>query len=312
MTRTAEPPAAPAVSSRSRRGHDSYDGIEPEFERLADLDPGDARYPRLRDEIVMRCLPLAEHIARRFAGRGLDYDDLLQVAREGLLGAVDRFDPHRGPTFVAFAVPTVMGTVRRYFRDQGWTLHVPRGTKDLQQRIAAITPDLAQRLARTPDTRDLADALDVETDQIAQALTASNCYRTRSLDCPAEPGNDPAVTVGDTCGGPEPCYRLLEDAITVRPLIEALPEQDRAVLIQRFFAGRTQADIGAELGVSQMQVHRILTRTLNTLREQALDDTSPAPERCVRHTPCAPATSGAAGIRPRGPADGSRPMSADR
>ncbi|MBB5911183.1 RNA polymerase sigma-B factor [Nocardia transvalensis] len=268
MIRTSDPPTR-EVASRARRGHDPYDGIEPEFERLARLDPDDPRYRRLRDDIIVRCLPLADHIARRFSGRGMDYDDLLQVAREGLLGAVDRFDPHRGPTFVAFAVPTVMGTVRRYFRDQSWTLHVPRGTKEIQQRITAIIPDLAQRLNRMPGAHDLAEALDTDLEQIVQALVASDCYRAESLDTPADPGRSSA-TAGDLYGSDEPCYHLLEEAMTVQPLIDALPDPDRTILVERYFGDRTQADIGTEFGVSQMQVHRILTRTLRSLREQAL------------------------------------------
>ncbi|MBF6171910.1 SigB/SigF/SigG family RNA polymerase sigma factor [Nocardia blacklockiae] len=270
---------APSVQSstarRSRRGNDSYDGIEPLFADLARLDPGGLEYRRLREDIIVRCLPLAEHIARKFSGRGLDYDDLLQVARMGLIAAVNRFDPERGATFLGFAVPTVMGEVRRHFRDQGWALRVPRALKELRQRIAAITPELAQRLDRMPTAGDLAEALEVDREDITQALVAADCYRTESLDTPVEAGEG-HTPLADLLGDTKPCYGLLENAITVRPLIAALPERDRQILVERFFAGRSQAEIGKQFGVSQMQIHRTLKRILNTLREQALAEPSRA------------------------------------
>ncbi|MBB5916349.1 RNA polymerase sigma-B factor [Nocardia transvalensis] len=265
----------PSTAQRSRRGRDSYDGLEPLFAELADLDPGDPRHDRLREDIILRSLPLAEHIARRFSGRGLDYDDLLQVARLGLMGAVNRFDPAHGSTFLSFAVPTIMGEVRRHFRDQGWALRVPRALKDLRVRIGAITPDLAQRLDRMPTADDLAAALDADREDVTQALVASGCYRTESLDVPAESGGDD-TPLTEFLGDPEPAYGLLEEAMTVRPLIAALPGRDREILIERFFEGRSQADIGQQFGVSQMQIHRILKRVLATLREQALAETPEA------------------------------------
>ncbi|MBB5915213.1 RNA polymerase sigma-B factor [Nocardia transvalensis] len=261
----------PSTAQRSRRGHDSYDGLEPLFAELAELDTADPRYRQLREDIIMRGLPLAEHIARRFSGRGMDYDDLLQVARMGLVGAVNRFDHRHGATFVGFAVPTVMGEVRRHFRDQGWALRVPRALKDLRLRITAVTPDLAQRLGRMPTARDLADALDVDREDITQALVAADSFRTESLDSPAESGEQ-RTPLADSLGEVEPCYALLEDAISIRPLLAALPDRERTILIERFFAGRSQADIGKEFGVSQMQIHRIIKRTLDTLREQVLAD----------------------------------------
>ncbi|WP_280277031.1 SigB/SigF/SigG family RNA polymerase sigma factor [Nocardia wallacei] len=260
-----------STARRSRRGTDSYDGLEPLFAELAALDPGDPRHQRLREDIITRALPLADHIARRFTGRGLDYDDLLQVARVGLLAAVNRFDPGHGASFLGFAVPTIMGEVRRHFRDHGWALRVPRALKELRQRIAALTPDLAQQLGRMPTATDLADALGADREDVTQALVAADSYRTESLDTPIDTG-DGQTTLTDHLGTTDPCYTLLEDAITIRPLIAALPARDRDILIQRFFAGRSQTEIGRHYGVSQMQIHRTLKRILTTLREQALTE----------------------------------------
>ncbi|RDI62730.1 SigB/SigF/SigG family RNA polymerase sigma factor [Nocardia pseudobrasiliensis] len=264
------PPAGPA--HRTRRGSDPYDNLEPWFEKLQALDPADPLYARLRGQIIHRCLPLTEHVARRYTGRGEDFDDLEQVARVGLVMAVDRFDVSRGHTFLSFAVPTILGEVRRHFRDRGWAVRVPRPLKELHQQIAMITPGLIQRLGRMPTGRDLAAALDVSIEDVNQALVAGNGYRTDPLDAPVEHGDSdnsmPHTAVPATV---EPCYELLENAMAVRPLIAALPERERTVLILRFFERKTQSEIGRELGISQMHVSRILAATLQLLREQALE-----------------------------------------
>ncbi|WP_040694074.1 RNA polymerase sigma factor SigF [Nocardia vinacea] len=250
---------------------DSYDDIEPWFEKLAALEPGDAHRQVVREEIVRRCLPLADHIARKFAGRGTEFEDLQQIARLGLVQAVDRFDVTRGCSFLSFAVPTVMGEVRRYFRDHTWALRVPRRAKELQALIRPAVETLAQRLNRMPTAREIAAELDLELGEVTQALIAANAYQTNSLDIgvgDSDEGTRPSVI--DTLGAVEPCYRLLEDAMSVRPLLAALPDTQRRVLIMRFFESKTQSQIAVRLGVSQMQVSRILTKTLNTLREQVI------------------------------------------
>ncbi|WP_433677897.1 RNA polymerase sigma factor SigF [Nocardia sp. CA-119907] len=250
---------------------DSYDDIEPWFEKLAALESGDSHRQVVREEIVRRCLPLADHIARKFAGRGTEFDDLQQIARVGLVQAVDRFDVTRGCSFLSFAVPTVMGEVRRYFRDHTWALRVPRRVKELQALIRPAVETLAQRLGRMPTAREIAAELDLELGEVTQALIAADAYQTNSLDIGV--GHDDEGTrrsVVDTLGAVEPCYRLLEDAMSVRPFIAALPELQRRILIMRFFESKTQSQIAERLGVSQMQVSRLLTRTLNKLREQVI------------------------------------------
>lgn len=249
---------------------DSYDNIEPRFEELAMLDTDDADRAALREQIIESCLPLAEHIARRFNGRGEAFDDLHQIARVGLVQAVDRFDVSRGGSFLSYAVPTVMGEVKRHFRDNTWALRVPRGAKELQQRIGPASEVLAQQLGRFPSARELADELDVELSEITQALVARGAYQASSLDT-ARAGTDPTSTpVVDLLGDEEPSYRLLEDRLAVRPLLAALPARERQILVWRFFHNQTQSQIGERLGVSQMQVSRMLSRTLDSLREQAL------------------------------------------
>ncbi|WP_067472583.1 RNA polymerase sigma factor SigF [Nocardia amamiensis] len=258
------------TARRTREG-DSYDNIEPWFEKLAAVAETDPYHAELREEVVRRCLPLAEHIARRFAGRGESFDDLLQIARVGLVLAVDRFDSTRGSSFLGFAVPTIMGEVRRHFRDNTWSLRVPRRLKEIQLRIGPATETLSHRLGRSPTAREIAAELDVELSEVTQALIAGNAYQTNSLDSAARHDDDGAPQpLADTLGSEEPCYQLLEQAMAVGPLIAELPPRDRHVLILRFFESRTQAQIAERLGVSQMQVSRILARILGELRERAL------------------------------------------
>ncbi|MGW5388017.1 RNA polymerase sigma factor SigF [Nocardia sp. NPDC003963] len=257
---------------RAPAGGDSYDNIEPLFAELAELAPADPRRRVVRERIVHRCLPLAEHIARRFAGRGESFDDLLQISRLGLVQAVDRFDGSRGSSFLSFAIPTIMGEVRRHFRDHTWAVRVPRGTKELHLRIGPATEALYQRLGRMPTAREIATELDADLTDVTRALIAGNAHTSNSLDAPGDDQDDdtspPAVLA--RLGGEDPCYRLLEDAMTLRPLIAELPQRERQILVWRYFANMTQVQIAERLDISQMQVSRILAKTLRTLREQAL------------------------------------------
>lgn len=286
---------------RADRGRDSYNGIEPLLDELAALSPADPHRPALREEAIGRCLPLADHIARRYAGRGVEFDDLQQTARMGVVHAVDRFDSAVGTEFISFAVPTVMGEVRRYFRDQSWAIRVPRRLKELRGRITAVTPLLMQELCRVPTARDLATALDTEVEEITQALIASNGYTADSLDALAgtdNDGNHRPPSHADRLGSIDPCYGLLEDAAAVRPLLARLPRRDRRILILRYFDNRTQQEIATAIGCSQMQVSRTLTRILTTLRGQTLsepnngraaaDRQSRTRDRCAAHSPSEP------------------------
>ncbi|MET8876678.1 RNA polymerase sigma factor SigF [Nocardia sp. NPDC004604] len=261
------------MAAESRAHRDSYDNIEPLFEKIAALDKADPRREALREELIGRCLPLAEHIARKFSGRGENFDDLLQVARLGLVQAADRFDVTRGSSFLSFAVPTIMGEVRRHFRDNTWAVRVPRRTKEIQLNIGPTVEAMAQRLGRLPKAREIAAELSVDLVEVTQALIAGNAYQSSSID--AVVGDDienAPLPLLDSLGSEEPSYQYVEDYLAVRPLIEDLPERERQVLIMRFFEARTQSQIAEQLGVSQMHVSRILSRTLGKLRDQALRD----------------------------------------
>ncbi|MFI5778943.1 RNA polymerase sigma factor SigF [Nocardia sp. NPDC051570] len=247
--------------------------MEPLFAELAGYDATDPRRIALRERVIGRCLPLADHIARKFAGRGESFEDLLQIARLGLLYAIDRFDPAYGSTFLGFAVPTIMGEVRRHFRDHTWAVRVPRRIKEIQQMLGPATEALIHRLGRLPRAREIAEELGIDLTEVTQALIANNGYETSPIDAVADTESDNAPqSLLDLLGAEEPEYRMVEDYLAVAPLIAALPERERRVLVMRFFESQTQAQIARRIGVSQMQVSRILAGTLNTLRDQALRD----------------------------------------
>lgn len=248
-----------------------YDNLEPRFAELAALPEGDPARARLREEIITAALPLAEHIAMKFAGRGENADDLVQVAMVGLVQAVDRFDVSQGTPFLGYAIPTVMGEVRRHFRDKTWAVRVPRATKELQLRLGPVIEQLSHKLHRMPTAREIAAELDVDLVEVTQALVARNGYAAEPIE-QVRNGDDDSGTSSalDSFAAPDPAYALLEDAISVGPLLAELPERERQVLVWRFADGLTQSEIARRIGVSQMQVSRILSGVLARLREKAL------------------------------------------
>jgi len=221
---------------------------------------------RQRDAIVERCLPLADHIARRFDGRGEPRDDLVQVARVGLVNAVIRFDVDAGSDFVSFAVPTIMGEVRRHFRDNSWSVKVPRRLKELHLRLGAATADLSQRLGRAPTPSELATELEMDRDEVVEGLIAGSSYNTMSID--GGSGNEDAPAIADTLGDVDTNLDRIENREALRPLLEALPERERTVLVLRFFESMTQTQIAERVGISQMHVSRLLAKSLARLRDQ--------------------------------------------
>ncbi|MEV0060650.1 RNA polymerase sigma factor SigF [Nocardia sp. NPDC050718] len=243
-----------------------YDDVSALFERLAATAPGSVEHAVARDALINRCIPLADHIARKFSGRGEPFDDLSQVARVGLVHAVDRFDLSRGSNFLSFAVPTIMGEVRRYFRDNTWAMRVPRRVKETHLRIGAAVDQLSQRLGRSPTAKEIAAELDVDPDEVTQAVIAGNAYQPTSIDA-ASVGRDSDASLLDTLGEEESQFDRVEEYIAVRPLLAGLPERERRILTMRFFESMTQTQIAAQLGISQMHVSRILAKTLARLRE---------------------------------------------
>ncbi|MGB8404443.1 MAG: SigB/SigF/SigG family RNA polymerase sigma factor [Mycobacterium sp.] len=250
-------------------GHDDeYADVVAMVAELRELPTGSEAYARQHERIVLRCCPLADHVARHFNRRGESIEDLVQVARVGLIHAVNRFDPSRGSSFVAFALPTMMGELRRYFRDYGWKVHVPRRIRDRQHDISSATADLMHDIGRSPTVDELATALDLERSQVVESLLAAHAYQPDSLDAAVTDQDNGSQSVGDTYGDIDEGYQRVTDRESVRPLLAALPERERKVLYLRYFASKTQRQIADRIGVSQMHVSRILDRTLRELRSQ--------------------------------------------
>jgi RNA polymerase sigma-B factor len=259
-------------SETGKRGNDTgYEHLTPLFAEMAELEQDDPRRGQLRNELVTGHLPLAEHIAARFSNRGVPREDLVQVATLGLINAVDRFQPDRGTDFLSFAVPTVMGEVRRHFRDASWSMHVPRRLKELNLAINAASAELSQRLGRAPTPSELAKHLDLSPEQVYEGLEAGNAYHSMSLDEALSPNAD-SDSLGETLGEPDSALAGVEDYESLRPLIERLPERERQILTLRFFRHMTQTQIAERIGISQMHVSRLLARTLENLRQGLMAD----------------------------------------
>jgi RNA polymerase sigma-B factor len=227
-----------------------------------------------REELTRRFLPLAEYLARRFSGRGESQDDLFQVASLGLLNAIDRFDLSRDVQFSTYAAVTIVGELKRHFRDKGWAVRVPRRLQEIGLRINTVLPELSQQLGRSPTIDEIAARCDANAEEILEAMEASQAYATSSLDAPAS--EDAAAPI-EVLGGDDPSLELLEEWASVAPAVRDLPQRERTVLYLRFFRGLTQSEIAREVGVSQMHVSRILSQTLRGLRE-AVNPGAPAAE----------------------------------
>jgi RNA polymerase sigma-B factor len=227
---------------------------------LAGMDEADPGRAALRQRVVESQLALVHHLAQRFRGRGEPYDDLVQVGTIGLLNAVDRFDPERG-NFTAFAVPTILGEIRRHFRDRGWAMRVPRRLQELGRKVSIAREELTHSLGRSPTLQELAANLDEDVDLVLEALDSSGMYTTVPL--PSTPEDAELGTLGVR----DEALELVEDRATLRPLLARLPIRERNILALRFIKGMSQSQIAAEVGVSQMHVSRLLTRSLAALRE---------------------------------------------
>jgi RNA polymerase sigma-B factor len=244
-------------------------------ERTAPHDPGRlfARYrrdhdPATRDALVARFLPLAYHLARRYHG-GADADDLQQVASLGLLKAIDRFDPERGIAFTTFAVPTILGELKRYFRDHGWTVRPPRDLQELKLRVDAISQTLTGELGRSPTPAELAERAQATIEQVLEALAAATAHYPDSLDQPLTDDGDDAI---DFLAATEPGFERVDDAVFVDGLLNTLSDRERVILRLRFEEDLTQVEIGARLGISQMHVSRVIRQAIATLQATTAAD----------------------------------------
>jgi RNA polymerase sigma-B factor len=231
-------------------------------------DAPDPERHELENQIVRLNMAVARDCARRYRGRGVSDEDLDQVAYLGLVKAVQGFDAARGNDFLSFAVPTIRGELRRHFRDHGWSLRPPRSIQELQTRILATEGDLAQELGRSPRPTDLARHLEVDLEQVLDALGATGCFTPASLDTTPAEGED---ALGDRLGALDPAFEEAEARVTLHAVLRGLTPRERRILELRFFGGCTQAEIGADIGVTQMQVSRLLDRILARLRERLVE-----------------------------------------
>lgn len=218
-----------------------------------------------RERLVERFLPLADRLARRYRRSGEPVEDLVQVARVGLVKAVDRFDPDRGVAFTSFAVPTILGELRRHFRDFVWPVHVPRGLKQRLLDVEAVAAELAGRLRRSPSPAEIAEAAEMSTEQVLEAIETAATANPLSLDAPLGAQDNGAHSYADTLGAEDHRLELVELAATVGPSLRDLPNRDRLLLHLRFIDELSQSEIAEQFGVSQMQVSRRLRRTLDRL-----------------------------------------------
>jgi RNA polymerase sigma-B factor len=253
----APTPGAPRQGARSKRAV--------EERQLFDL------YRRDHDPaaLVERFLPLAKTLARRYHGGGEPLDDLVQVASLGLLKAIARFDPERGTAFSTFAVPTILGELKRYFRDKGWSLRVPRELQELSARVERVSEHLLHELRRAPTASEIAERLDVGIEQVVEAHQAASAHRADSLDRVSADADQDGRAVVETLGDEDPGYRLAEDSAVLGSLMSVLSDREREILRLRFAEDLTQSEIGERVGLSQMHVSRLLNHSLARLREAA-------------------------------------------
>ncbi len=220
---------------------------------------------RLQDEVVLLNLPLVDGVARRYAGRGIEWDDLVQVGRVGLLKAVVGYQAGKGAGFPAYATPTIAGEIKRYFRDHAWMVRPPRRLQELNAELSCVERNLRQQLHRAPSADELAGALGVETEELTDAMVARRAYIATSLDAPTR--TDSGLSLGDALPDDSDGYAAVERVEWLRPALARLSERERRVIALRFVDGLTQEQIGSQLGVSQMQVSRLLAGILGRLRD---------------------------------------------
>ena len=242
-----------------RRGVPDRDHVRELFRQLR-AEPDDD----IRQELIELHLGLVEYLARRFAGRGEPLEDLIQVGTIGLVKAVDRFDPDREVEFSTYATPTIVGELKRHFRDKGWAVRVPRRLQELNLQLGEIIANLSQQLGRSPTVSEMAEAAGTTDEEVLEGLDSAHAYSLVSLDAPA---GEEDLTLHEQIGEEDETLQLLEYRASLTPLLEELNPRERRMLYLRFFKGLTQSEIADKLGISQMHVSRLLAKTLTTLRE---------------------------------------------
>ena len=251
---------------------DTSGGVEATRRRSAELfaalRDGSAPEPardEAREDLVHLHLPLVEHCARRFRNRGEPFEDLVQVGTIGLLKSIDRFDLERGVEFSTYATPTIIGEIKRYFRDKGWAIKVPRRLQELRMQITTTTAELTQNLGRSPTPRELAERIGCTVEEIIEGMESSNAYATLSLDA-TDDGEETGGSMLDALGIEDPDLEHVEVRESIKPMLDQLDPREKRILVLRFFKNMTQTQIAEEIGISQMHVSRLLTRTLDQMR----------------------------------------------
>ncbi|MGP3687118.1 SigB/SigF/SigG family RNA polymerase sigma factor [Streptomyces sp. IBSNAI002] len=243
------------------------------FRRLAELEEGSAEFSYVRNTLVELNLSLVKYAARRFRGRSEPMEDIVQVGTIGLIKAINRFDPERGVEFTSFAMPTITGEIKRFFRDTSWAVKVPRRLQELRIDAAKAHDAMEQALGREPTDSELAERLHVTPEELVEGRKAACAYSARSLDAPAqEEGERESGADRPSLGEEEPAYERIDCLESLKPILACLPERERMLLSLRFGQELTQSEIGDRLGLSQMHVSRLLTRTLERLRTGLLTD----------------------------------------
>lgn len=241
--------------------------IAAKFKLMSTLDRDDPDRDRARSDVICGCLPMVRRAAARFAGRGEGLDDLIQVATVGLIKAVDRFDASRETPFVNYAMPTIVGEIKRHFRDKSWSVRVSRARQELYLQISRLIPTMAQELGRSPSVSDLARRLGIAESEVLAGIDCGQAHTARSLSTPV--GDDGAV-LSDVLGAPDERLESVADRQALYEALADVPLRERQILLLRFFANMTQSEIAERVGVSQMHVSRLLTRTLADLRDRLL------------------------------------------
>ena len=238
---------------------------------MATMPADDPRRPAARKRAIEAWLPLARHLAARYNGRGEPADDLLQTATVGLIKAVDRFDPERGIEFAGFAIPTVLGEVKRHFRDRTWSVRVPRRTQELRMAISDANNKLLATLGRSPTVADVAVFLKITEEEVLEGLEGARAYAATSLNAPVAAG-DGSVSLGDTLGETDHEFEMTEIRMTLGKALATLNEREQRILSLRFYGNMTQSEIAEKLGISQMHVSRLIARSLAKLRQGLTED----------------------------------------
>ena len=259
----SEGPAAPVTAERTAQRAETMRVLR----LMVKLPVGDPERDRLRALVVEDHMPYARRIAHRYSTRGSSTEDFEQVAYLGLVKAVDNFDPDHGTGFLGYATPMIVGEIKRYFRDATWCVHVPRHMQELTGAMHKAVDALTVDLGRPPTVKELAASMGISTEELVETLDASEAYSTASLDRPiAHDGDEDGACLGEMIGGEDPGFEQAVDHEVLRGLVDELGERDRRILLMRFFRGMTQTEIGERLGISQMQVSRLIAKILARLR----------------------------------------------